>query len=527
MCGIIGIIGKDKFLVRELLNRLKRLEYRGYDSAGFAMLDGTCKKAVGYVDNLIKTIDNEQHKPALGWLCSRPHVCLQTSNQQPQTSLAIAHTRWATHGGVLEKNAHPHFDSEQKIFVIHNGIIDNYAEIKNNLISKGYTFYSDTDTEVIPNYFCEKLKTKNIEQAMVDFMKDIKGTFAILLFRKGEERIFALKRDSPLALGICKDKLIVASDIYAFGDLTDKTVFFEDNEFAVIDKNSYIFYDKNGKKIKKSAVRISQARKEETKESYQHFMLKEIKEQPETSLRLVNSLMTTQKNKITEVCRLIKSKKRVVFLSCGTSYHASLVGVSLLTKLGIEAHAVIASEFENFLLVDKDTLVISISQSGETMDVISVLKKVKDAIKVAIVNVPYSTIQRLSNLSLDILAGQEICVASTKAFTNQLIILYAIAKKLGYNINLGAIPKRIKETIDANESKIKELADKLYKEKNIFVLGKGSSYPLAREVALKLKEISYIHAEGMMAGELKHGTIALIENGLIKEGVFVEIKMQT
>jgi glutamine---fructose-6-phosphate transaminase (isomerizing) len=244
--------------------------------------------------------------------------------------------------------------------------------------------------------------------------------------------------------------------------------------------------------------------------------MKEIREQPVTSKRLIDSFKTTQKHRLSKLVSMVRDAKRVVFLACGTSYHASLVGAFLLTRLGIKANSVIASEFESFIIVDKDTLVIAISQSGETMDVVTVLKHVKSTgAKVAsIVNVPYSTVQRMSDISIEILAGQEVCVAATKTFTNQLITLFALAKGLGNKeIHLDEIPGRIGQTIMQNEEHIKKLAKELHKKHDIFVLGRGMTYPLAREFALKLKEIPYMHAEGMMAGELKHGTLALIEPG--------------
>jgi glucosamine--fructose-6-phosphate aminotransferase (isomerizing) len=308
----------------------------------------------------------------------------------------------------------------------------------------------------------------------------------------------------------------LASDIYAFSNKTNKAMFFDDDEFAVFGIDSYKFYNAKGKSVKKKINQFAKIEEQEMLDKYEHYMIKEIKEQPAVSRRLIESLKTIQKAKLERFAKLIKVANRIVFVAAGTSYHASLVGVFLFNKAGIESHTIIASEFESFQLVDNKTLVIAISQSGETMDVITVLKDVikKGAVIASIVNVPYSTIQRMSAISLDIVAGQEICVASTKAFTNQLVTLFAIASELGVKeIELDNIPLRIEKTIDENESLVKNLAKELYKKKDIFVLGKGVSYPMAREIALKLKEIPYIHAEGMMAGELKHGTIALIEKG--------------
>ncbi len=493
MCGIVGIVAKEKFSVKDdLIRSLQRLEYRGYDSCGFATFEGLLRKNTGYIETLGGTDGIE-------------------------TTLGISHTRWATHGGITQMNAHPHHNAEGTIFAVHNGIIENFQELKEMLQNRGYRFVSETDTEIIPHYFDLHLKSgKHMKEIIKHFMDEIEGTFAVLLFAKDDHRLYAFKKDSPLVLGISRERLILASDIYAFSDHSNRAIFFEDNEFAVIGDHGYEFFDENGEPVQKQIMKFAWSRKEETKEHFEHYMLKEIKEQPLVSERLMQSFSTVQKDKLEQLSRMVKSASRVVFLACGTSYHASLIGCFLLNRLGIEAHTVIASEFESFLLVDKDTLVIAISQSGETMDVVTVIKNIKKtgAQFAAIVNVPYSTVQRLSDISIEILAGQEICVAATKSFTNQLIVLFALAQKLGFqDIDLASLPGKIQKTMELNEHYIKELAEDLYGKHHIFVLGRGISYPQAREIALKLKEIPYIHAEGMMAGELKHGTIALIEDG--------------
>lgn len=494
MCGIIGIVSKKPVSVKyNLLKCLKKLEYRGYDSVGYALVTGKIDKSVGDVDPFIDKVDDNL-----------------------DAALAISHTRWATHGGVTKINAHPHFNNDKTIFVVHNGIIENYLEIKENLMAKGYKFMTQTDTEVIPHYFDYQLKNgRDMHIAIKNFMNDAKGTFAILILHKDKDTMYAVKRDSPLVLGLAKDKFILASDIYAFSDETNKAIFFEDDEYAFVNSKGYEFFNMNGK-INKKIIEFEWTRVDETKEHYVHYMIKEIKEQPEASLRLINSFDTIQKSKIDKLVALLKNTKRIVFIACGTSYHASLVGSILLNQLGIYTSSIIASEAESFVKFDKDTLCIAISQSGETMDVVSEIKRAKKAgAKIAsIVNVPYSTIQRLSDVSVEILAGQEVCVAATKSFTNQVIVMLEMARMFGYQIDLKSIPKKIQQTIAINEDKVKQLADSLSRKKDIFVLGKGMSYPMAREIALKFKEIDYIHAEGMMAGELKHGTIALIDKGV-------------
>lgn len=494
MCGIIGLVAKEEFGVRdELLKGLKRLEYRGYDSSGFATSNGDFVKTVGEINNLLDNVDKTL-----------------------KARTAIAHTRWATHGGVTEINSHPHFNKEKTLFVVHNGIIENFQKLKEDLELEGYEFISQTDTEVIVHFLDSKIKQgKSVKEALLEFEKTVKGTYAILAIKKDEEKIYALKKDSPLALGITKTGFVLGSDIYAFSDKTKKAIFFDDNELAEITAEKYAFFDKEGNEIVKAPKTFEWEEAKEQELDFAHYMIKEIKEQPKTSKRLIESLHTLQKDKLKEFAKLIKDCKKLFFIAAGTSYHASLIGAYLFNNQGIDARTMIASEFENFSLVDKDTLIIPISQSGETMDVVSVLKEIKKAgAKVAsIINVPYSTIQRHSDLSIETLAGQEVCVASTKTFTNQLIVLFALAKELGYEMDIEGIPDKIQKTIDENEEKTKEIAKELSQKRDIFILGKGATYPIAREIALKLKEIDYIHASGMMAGELKHGTIALIEDG--------------
>lgn len=490
MCGIIGIVSDKKLSVKnDLLFALKKLEYRGYDSVGFALDDGTVKKDTSTIDSL------------------------RDSAKNMDFFAGISHTRWATHGNVNSINAHPHCNKDKTIFAVHNGIIENYVELKNSLAQEGYEFLTQTDSEIIPHYFDFKLKKKDdMKLAIQDFFREAKGTFAIVIIRKGIKTLYALKKDSPLAFGINSSTAYLASDIYGFSEKTSEAIFFEDYDYAEISPNSYKFYN-NNKEIKKTFTKFEWTRQEETKKEFKHFMIKEVYEQPQTAKNLIESFSLKQKNVLEKTVSMIKKSSNIVFVSCGTSYHASLIGALLLRKIGLQAHTVIASEFENFIKVGKDTLVIALSQSGETMDVVTVLKDAKkQGAKIAsIVNVPYSTIQRLSDVSIELLAGQEICVAATKSFTNQVITLLAIAKELGADFDLESIPEKIKSVIDENDKKVQSLAKKLYKINDIFVLGRGLSYPIAREIALKLKEISYVHAEGMMGGELKHGTIALVE----------------
>ncbi len=487
MCGIVGMLSEEKFLSSDILKSLKRLEYRGYDSFGYATDTGIVEKRIGDI-----TFER---------MC---HEC----------SVAIAHTRWATHGNVTKDNAHPHADCTNSLFVVHNGIIENYHEFKSALEKLGHKFRSQTDTEIIAHFFEEELKKgKPIQEAIKDFFSVAKGTFAVLLLRKGDDKIYALKRDSPLVLGIADSGFILASDIYAFSDRTNKAIFFEDNEYAVIGRSGYAFHNSSGEPVEKQ-VKEFYWQRQDTKHDYEHHMLNEIMEEPAAAERLLESLEGGQKDKLQKMADMIKKSEKVLFVATGTSYHASLVGCYLMHKLGINAQTLIASEFKNYILPGRKTLVIAMSQSGETMDVIDALKMAKrnSSVIASFVNVPHSTIQRMSDIYIEILAGQEICVAATKSFVNQCVLLMKICSLLGLENDIARIPSEIKEILKKQE-KIKELATSLKDNRDIYLIGRGIAYPVAREIALKLKEISYIHAEGMMGGELKHGTLALIEEG--------------
>ncbi len=485
MCGIVGINSAEPFTSRELLQRLKKLEYRGYDSWGY-WNGRRLTKEVGKI---------------------------RVTDDEDPTTCAISHTRWATHGGVTRVNAHPH--RAGKVTIVHNGIIENWRALREALEAKGHAFQSETDSEVIAHYFDDQLKNgASMEAVLPRFINECKGTFATLLMVDGDDRLYAAKRDSPLALGICDGRMILASDIYAFSDATNRALFFENDEYAIITPTTYTFY-KAGKPVVKEAQEFAWSTLDEGKAEYEHYMLKEIHEEPSVSRRLIDSLTTTQRDLFEALVAHITQAQKVVFTAAGTAYHASLLGASFLHQQGINAQAIIASEFENFITVDKDTLVVAVSQSGETMDVIEALKysKKQGATVVSIVNVPYSTIERMSTLSLQILAGQEVAVASTKAFTNQAIVMLAIAQRCGYQNGLDRLPEKLAKTL-AFEPTLQRLAAELKDQHDLYVLGRKLGYPVAREIALKIKEVSYLHAEGMMGGELKHGTIALIEEGV-------------
>ncbi|MBU7017578.1 MAG: glutamine--fructose-6-phosphate transaminase (isomerizing) [Theionarchaea archaeon] len=488
MCGIVGMVLQHEFTNKELLKALKRLEYRGYDSVGYATVEGILQKEIGEIDDFVKAVSEKK------------------------TKAAISHTRWATHGGVTRENAHPHSSCQGKMYVVHNGIIENYEQLREDL--SHHTFSSQTDSEVIAHFIEQKVtEGLTIKEAIESFIKAARGTYAVLLLPQGEETIYAFKKDSPLVLGILSDGYVISSDIYAFSDESQKAVFFEDYEMAVITPESYSFF-KDGSPISKDIKEFT-VTFTEIKKDFPHYMIKEIHEQPLAAERLITSLKNEQKLKLKALADMMRKSRKVCFVAAGTSYHASLLGVYFFHVIGMETQTLIASEFKHYVTCDEDTLVIAISQSGETMDVLKALKyaKAQGAKIASIVNVPYSTIQRMSELSLEILAGQEICVASTKTFTNQAITLLALAQQFGYEVNLYKVSERIQNCIEEHEGKIQQLARILKDKHDIYLIGRGLSYPVARESALKLKEISYVHAEGMMGGELKHGTIALIEEG--------------
>lgn len=494
MCGILGILSLGRpITVMESLLRLKKLEYRGYDSAGFATCSGNVKKFVGDIDSFIEFLDENEKKE--------------------KTKAIILHTRWATHGLVSEKNAHPQHDCKKEIFVVHNGIIENYKILREELKKKGHIFFSDTDTEVIPHIIEEN---KNLsDKELLQKLKDkLEGTYAIVILFKNKHKLLFLKKGSPLVLGISKDYIFLSSDLYSFVDKTNTIITLDDYEFGIVDKNGVKIFDRHGKLVLKKPVSVKLVNFEEKNDRYEHNMLKEILEQPKTTSILINSLNSTQKRNFEELVDSIQRFKKIVFLAAGSSYHASLIGAYLLRKLGYDAYAVLASEYEQYFLYDKNTLLIPVSQSGETMDVIVAIKDLKKKVgKIfSIVNVPYSTIQRISDRSIEIMAGQEKAVAATKTYTNQVVLFYNVAKKIGLNIDVWKIPRKIYYTILSNLKNVVNISKKLKHENNIFIIGRGISYFASLEIALKLKEISYVHAEALAGGELKHGTLALIEN---------------
>ena len=501
MCGIIGYIGKNNS-VPILLQGLKNLEYRGYDSAGIGIIENkklNIIKEKGKIANLEKLISADNY-----------------------SNIGIGHTRWATHGEANKTNAHPHH--HDNITIVHNGIIENYAKLKKMLTKKGYTFTSETDTEVGCAYIDYAYKKeKDILKALNHCINTFVGSYAMgIIVNNDYDNLYVIKKESPLIIGIGKNENYIASDVPAIINYTNKYITLEDKEYAKINKDKIEVY-KNGilqeKEIKEFKYNISSI----SKDGYDHFMLKEINEQPGIIRNLVNKYFTNEKLN-TRLIPDLKKYKKIFIVGCGSAYHAGIVGKYLIEEYGsIEVNVELASEFRyKKLFIDNKTLVIAISQSGETADTLASLKIAKElgAHTLGIVNVYESSIARFVDKVIYTEAGSEIAVATTKGYLTQVFILSLIALKLGLNnkkITNEKVYNYYKNVSSELEKLIKknykDIATSIYEKEDIFFLGRNVDYALMLEGSLKLKEISYIHAECYAAGELKHGTISLIEKG--------------
>lgn len=520
MCGIVGYIGNKK-ASPILIQGLQRLEYRGYDSAGIATIENNSIKIMkdkGRVNNLYKLDGIDDLKGTIG----------------------IAHTRWATHGKPSKENSHPHFDSDNMFAVVHNGIIENYTELREMLIEKGYKFVSETDTEVIPNlinYYYKQEKTEDemsFLRAVKNACADLVGSFALeILSSKYPDNMIVVRKDSPLVIGKGNGENYIASDIPAILSYTKDFYFLNDYEFVMLKRDEAKFYNMDLKEIKKPTKSIEWDSKGAEKDGYEHFMLKEIYEQPMAIRETIGTKLSNGKVQFEELSftkEYLESINKIYIVACGTAMYAGLVAKTIFERLcKIQVEVDVASEFRyRNPLVDEKTLAIYISQSGETADTIAALKlaKSKGAKTLAISNVIGSSITREADYSIYTHAGPEIAVASTKAYTSQIALLTLVAmyfaevlertesKELSrIKQDLLATPNKIDEILK-NVSEIKKFARKVYKEKDMFFLGRGVDYAVSLEGALKVKEISYIHSEGYASGELKHGTIALIDVGV-------------
>jgi len=511
MCGIIGIASNKPVSVN-IINSLKKLEYRGYDSAGLATLNNNLideKKCSGRVEELEKILFKN---PSLG-------------------NTGIGHVRWATHGIPNIVNAHPH--SSEEVSVVHNGIIENSDELKKDLESQGFKFKSQTDTEVITFLVTQFLQNSKPLESVFKTLKKLKGSFALgIIFRNFSDIIIGARRGSPLAVGYSNKENYLGSDSYALKSMTNKISYLDDGELCMLTKNDVAFYDMSQKKINKKIYTVSDEENISNKGDYKNFMSKEIFEQSSTIKKCVSEYTDSLKKDINIYNFPIDPKKinKIVLIGCGTAYHSCLVAkywFEELTTIDIEID--IASEFRyRKLRFSSNNLYIFVSQSGETADTAAALDicKKNKVITCSIVNVVESTIARNSDWVLPIHAGPEIGVASTKAFLGQLIVLYILSLKLSSvrgdidkktydkNVeNLKKLPDSIKDTLKL-ESEIQLIAKEFLDAKGSMFLGRGNSFPIALEGALKLKELSYLHAEGYPAGEMKHGPLALIEEGL-------------
>ena len=525
MCGIVGYIGNQK-ATPILLNGLSALEYRGYDSAGIAVLEknNICiLKDKGRVKNLYN-IDGINELSA---------------------NIGIAHTRWATHGKPSKENAHPHSDNSNTFAVVHNGIIENFAVLKEFLINKGYTFYSETDTEIIPNlihyYYYNNIEDDDkFLRAVKSACGVLKGSYSIeVLSKLHPDKLIVIRKDSPLVIGTSESENFVASDIPAVLSYTRKFYLLNDNEYAVIYKDKVEFYDNSLSKINKGIKTIDWDANAAEKDGFDDYMLKEIFEQPNSIRETIGSRFKLGENCSFDDLTLSKdylnSLNKIYIIGCGTAMYAGLVGKDIIEKLcKIPVEVEIASEFRyRDPIIDNKTLCIYISQSGETADTIAALKlaKSKGAKTLSISNVIGSSITREADYTIYTHAGPEIAVASTKAYTSQVVLIAILAihfaeilesadKEVIEHLksDILDLPAKITALLN-NTEEIQEFAKKIYTQKDIFFLGRGVDYHVALEGSLKLKEISYIHSEAYAAGELKHGPIALIENGITVVGI--------
>lgn len=513
MCGIIGYVGDEQRAMEVILDGLSKLEYRGYDSAGLAIIENGkifIEKKSGKLENLRNALKGKEESAYVG----------------------IGHTRWATHGNPTDENSHPHFSSDRKVAVVHNGIIENYLELKEELTKEGYVFTSQTDSEVVAHLF-----SKHYDGDMLSTLRKvterIRGSYALgIIERENPDRLVCVRKESPLIIGLGKGKNFIASDVPAILKYTREVMFLDNSEMAIVEKDRVSVYDSQGKKLEKAISKIEWDMEQANKGGYPHFMLKEIEEQPEVIEKTLDVYMNTN-GKVdfsSSLKKLDLSKiKEIYIVACGTAYHAGLQGAYFFKKIsGIKTEVDIASEFRySDPFIDESTLAIFISQSGETLDTLMAMKMVKEkgATTLAITNVLGSTISREADMVIYTLAGPEISVASTKAYTAQVTLFYLLALYFGekkmlidgnkyesYLDIIHMLSDQVKKVIDKKEQ-IRAIANKIKDKRNGFFIGRGIDDKCGREGSLKMKEITYIHTEAFSAGELKHGTIALIEEG--------------
>ena len=512
MCGIVGFVG-GKSAAPILLNNLEKLEYRGYDSAGISVIENGCivtKKAKGRIANLKKLTDD---------------------GKNVNGCLGIGHTRWATHGEPNDINSHPHESMHGKFAVVHNGIIENYVSIRESLTKKGFKFMSETDTETVTQLL-ESYYDGNIMDAIVKTLHMIDGSYALgIICNDCTDKFYAVKKDNPLIIGLGDGENYIASDVTALIEHTRKVCYLEDNEIAVISKDSVHIYNLNGEEVEVKVKEIDWNINAAEKGGYPHFMMKEIMEQPKVIRDTVTPRIKNGEVVLDgiELDRYLDTVNKIVITACGSAYHAGFVGKYVLEKLArVPVEVDLASEFRyRDPMINKNSLVIAVSQSGETADTLAALKEAKrrGAKTLAIVNVVSSAIATTADDVIYTWAGPEIAVATTKAYSAQLTVFYLLAiymaRRLGKiddarNAQLIAdlinLPEKVEKLFE-QKTVIQNMASLYFNEKHIFFIGRNLDYASALEGSLKLKEISYIHSEAYAAGELKHGTISLIEEG--------------
>ncbi len=500
MCGIVGVAGSES-AAPLILEGLKKLEYRGYDSAGVAVLGAgglSTVKAVGKISELEKALEAQ---PLVG-------------------ECGIGHTRWATHGKVTEKNAHPHLDCKGKVAVVHNGIIENFQELKDGLASRGHAFASDTDTEVLAHLIEEELVNSPFEDALRFALGKVKGSYAILAMHEGEAgKIVAARKESPLIIGLAEGAVFAASDALPLLGIAKEAIVLGESQMAVMTKSgAKVMRVDSGEAVLPEVRKLDWSIDAASKNGHPHFTIKEIMEEP----AMIRSALVQDKQLFEEMAGEIVRTERVMFVACGSSRHAALVGRYLFNKIAEKyCDVMIGSEFSYFASeVNRKTLIVAISQSGETADVLDGVRKAKErgARVFSIVNVRNSTLDRLSDKTIFLNCGPEIGVAATKSFINQLIVFYLLAfasqgKFSQGKFELENVAGLVEQSIGENVPVAKALAKRVARQSAAYFIARGINFAIALEGALKMKEITYIHAEGMPAGELKHGTLALVEDG--------------